>query len=280
MEEKKQNLGIPIAIVIAGVAIAISINHSGNTAANTAAISKLSIDHPIAENLDLDLKEFSECVENKTFADEVSKQHDFGVSLGLRGTPHSMVILRDGTGFRINGAYPYQTVELTIEAALSGVGAGKIQQFLDMFQEEGITEEDLNIFVQEQIVPTIEAYQNGEEIEKAEIDPNSIIEKSEEMLSTGHLVGSENAAVTIVEFSDPECPYCAVFHKTMNQVLAKYGETEEVAWRYSFFFPFDSNPQAHPDARSQAEAIECAASIGGEDVYWTYTEEQFTANGL
>ena len=121
MEEKKQNLGIPIAIVIAGVAIAISINHSGNTAANTAAISKLSIDHPIAENLDLDLKEFSECVENKTFADEVSKQHDFGVSLGLRGTPHSMVILRDGTGFRINGAYPYQTVELTIEAALSGV---------------------------------------------------------------------------------------------------------------------------------------------------------------
>ena len=63
MEEKKQNLGIPIAIVIAGVAIAISINHSGNTAANTAAISKLSIDHPIAENLDLDLKEFSECVE-------------------------------------------------------------------------------------------------------------------------------------------------------------------------------------------------------------------------
>ncbi|MCK5095969.1 MAG: thioredoxin domain-containing protein [Candidatus Pacebacteria bacterium] len=276
MEEKKQNLGVPVAIVIAGIAIAGAIIYSNNT----TAASKLSTDHPIAESLGLDIKKFSECVENKTFADEISKQHDLGVSLGLQGTPHSIVILKDGTGYRINGAYPYNTVALTIEAALSGVSTEKIQHFLDMFQEQGITEEDINSYVQKKIIPTIEAYQNGEEVAKTEIDSASIVERKDEILSTGHLLGNENAAVTVVEFSDMECPYCPRFHSTMDQVYKEYEETGEVAWRYSSFFPFDSNPQAHPNARAQAEAVECAASVGGEDMFWAYIEKQFTANGL
>lgn len=114
----------------------------------------------IATDLGLDIVSFNTCIENKTFAESVSEQHNLSYNtLGLRGTPHSVVILEDGTGYRINGAYPIDTVAITLEAALAGVETGKIQKFLDMFQEQGTTEESLNEYVQREFIPAIIAAQ-------------------------------------------------------------------------------------------------------------------------
>ena len=121
----------------------------------------------IANDLGLDTASFNACMENNTFADSVSKQQDLSYNtLGLRGTPHSIVILEDGTGYQINGAYPIDTVAITLEAALAGVGAGKIQRFLDMFQEQGVTEATINAYVQTEFIPAITAAQGA--IESAE----------------------------------------------------------------------------------------------------------------
>jgi protein-disulfide isomerase len=86
-----------------------------------------------------------------------------------------------------------------------------------------------------------------------------------------HILGSRDAAITIVEYSDFECPFCASFHKTMDQVMEKYGSTGEVAWVYRHF-PLD---QIHPDARPAAEASECVAELGGNDAFWSYTKLLF-----
>src|SRR5689334_2607197 len=37
-----------------------------------------------------------------------------------------------------------------------------------------------------------------------------------------HIVGSRNAKVVIVEYSDTECPFCKVFHGTMRQIVTQY----------------------------------------------------------
>lgn len=114
----------------------------------------------IATNLSLDITAFNACIENGDFAESVDTQHSFAYdTLGLRGTPHSVVILQDGTGYKINGAYPIDTVAITIEAALAGVGAGKIQAFLDMFQDRTTTEESINAYVQSEFIPAIQAAQ-------------------------------------------------------------------------------------------------------------------------
>jgi len=63
--------------------------------------------------------------------------------------------------------------------------------------------------------------------------------------------GSEKAEVTVVEFSDFECPYCSRFADTMEQVLADYGDKVKFTYRH---FPLSF----HAQAQKAAEAFECA----------------------
>ena len=94
-----------------------------------------------------------------------------------------------------------------------------------------------------------------------------------------HIRGAKNPVLTIIEYSDFECPYCKNFHVTMEQVLQKYGD--EVAWVYRHF-PLDceDNESAqcrvlHENARIEAIASECVARIGGNDAFWKYADAIF-----
>lgn len=93
-----------------------------------------------------------------------------------------------------------------------------------------------------------------------------------EVTDNDHILGNPNAELVIVEFSDIDCPYCAVFHATMHRIMDEYGLDGDVAWVYRNF-PLDS---LHPDARAKAESAECVASLGGNDVYWKYLDALFT----
>lgn len=86
-----------------------------------------------------------------------------------------------------------------------------------------------------------------------------------------HIIGSRDAEITIVEYSDFECPYCANFHKTMEQVMSEYKDGGKVAWVYRHF-PLD---QIHPDARPASEASECVAELGGDEAFWNYSKLLF-----
>ncbi len=100
----------------------------------------------------------------------------------------------------------------------------------------------------------------------------------EPVSSEDHILGSINAPLKIVEFSDLECPFCKDFHQTMKQIIEEY--EGQVAWAYRHF-PLDS---IHSKARKEAEATECAAEQGGNDAFWSYVDRLFeitpSNNGL
>jgi len=79
--------------------------------------------------------------------------------------------------------------------------------------------------------------------------------------------GPEDAAVTIVEFSDFQCPYCARFQEeTLPQILSNYGDKVRFVYRD---FPLTS---LHANALNSAEASECADDQGK---YWEYHDLLF-----
>ena len=81
--------------------------------------------------------------------------------------------------------------------------------------------------------------------------------------------GDRNAEISIIEFSDTECPFCKRFHETMDQVVAQYDG--KVNWVYRHF-PLAS---LHAKAQKEAEATECAGELGGNEGFWAYTDRLF-----
>lgn len=82
-------------------------------------------------------------------------------------------------------------------------------------------------------------------------------------------LGSSDAAVTLIEYSDFQCPYCGRYaRETFPQILETYVLTGKI--RYVFKnFPLTS---IHPQAEKAAEAAECA---GEQGKYWEMHEALF-----
>lgn len=80
--------------------------------------------------------------------------------------------------------------------------------------------------------------------------------------------GSKNAPVTIIEFSDFQCPFCARFvAQTLPLIEENYIKTGKVKLVYRDF-PLSF----HPNAQKAAEAAECADE---QDKFWQYHDKIF-----
>ena len=88
-------------------------------------------------------------------------------------------------------------------------------------------------------------------------------------------LGDPNAPVTIVEYSDYQCPFCLRhFQQTMPQLKAEYIDTGRVFYVFKDF-PITS---LHPVAPRIHEAARCAGEFAGSDGYWQ-AHDSFFNNG-
>lgn len=91
-----------------------------------------------------------------------------------------------------------------------------------------------------------------------------------------HIRGDVNAPITLIEYSDFECPFCKRFHPTVLQIMDEY--EGKVRWVYRHF-PLSFHD---PLATSEAVAAECAGDVGGNDDFWEMTDmiyAQTNSNG-
>ena len=83
-------------------------------------------------------------------------------------------------------------------------------------------------------------------------------------------LGPEGAPVTIVEFSDFQCPYCRAAQKTIKRLVQDYPAQVRLAFKH---LPLS----AHPQAMAAAQAAFCA---GRQGRFWQYHDALFAAEDL
>ncbi|MEK6940882.1 MAG: DsbA family protein [Nanoarchaeota archaeon] len=93
--------------------------------------------------------------------------------------------------------------------------------------------------------------------------------------------GDSDAPITIIEFSDYQCPFCGRFYtETLPQIKAQYIDTGKARLVFR-----DLPLSFHPSAKPAAEAAECARDQGDDEVYFKYHDKLFenvaawTSNG-
>lgn len=102
---------------------------------------------------------------------------------------------------------------------------------------------------------------------------HSVLPEELSITEKDHIRGNPNARITLVEYSDLQCPFCKRFHPTVQQALEEYGG--QIRWVYKHY-PID---QIHPQARPAGEAAECIGEQKGNEGFWQFVDAVFALQG-
>ena len=186
----------------------------------------------LAANTGVDINKFQSCIDEERYEDRVESDMQGGTDAGVRGTPGNFIVSDSGDVWFVPGAFPFEQIQPFIELALGREGSGVGTQGIEKLSSDMVAK-----------LPVVS--------------------------DQDHIRGNRGAKVTLIEYSDFECPFCARFHPTTLQILDEYGDDVALVYRH---FPLD---QIHPSARPAAIASECIAELGGEEAFWSFVDEVF-----
>ena len=175
-----------------------------------------------ARELGLDMEAYTSCMASNRYADAVVAATNVGVDQGINSTPSFLL-----NGSLLAGAQPLQVFNDAISQVMSG---------------EALAAND----------PA------GAQPQAPLAAPTPATISNDYAAS----LGDPNAKVTIVEYTDYQCPFCQRHvAQTFPQLLSQMIETGRVQYILKDF-PLES---IHPEARRAALAARCA---GEQDAYW------------
>ena len=171
-------------------------------------------------------------------AAKLAESEGLVADFAANGTPHFFI-----NGRRLVGALPYDTFKALVDEQLS-VARGLVQS--------GVPRSGVWKALMKDAKPAPPP-------ERKEVAPATADNPSR---------GAKNAKVTIVEFSDFQCPFCSRATATVEQILAAYPKDVKVVWRH---LPLSF----HADAALAAEAAQEAFAQGGDAGFWKYHDVLF-----
>ena len=190
-----------------------------------------------AKDLKLDKKKFEACLDNGERADAVTADSTYGTELGVQGTPGFFI-----NGRFLGGAFPFEVFKEIIDKELAGTSTGACLDY----------SEELQQYCQDE--------------QNQAFKPVAV----EVAVGNSPSIGSKDAKVTIVEFSDFECPYCARAYTTVKQIQEAYPNDVKIVYKN---LPLTN---IHQYAQKAAEASVCASDQGK---FWEMHDKMFESQG-
>lgn len=84
--------------------------------------------------------------------------------------------------------------------------------------------------------------------------------------STDFIEGTEKEGVYVIEYSDPECPFCVNYYPTLKKAREEYKNKVAFIYRH---FPLT---EIHSHAFDESKAITCAGKLGGPTKFYEYMD--------
>ncbi len=158
------------------------------------------------------------------------------------------------------------------------ISEDKIKKFI---AQRNIPESNVNPQIKEKIVAYLKSAERQEQINEhlAKLTKGNPVEvyfskpRMTANVDAGDapFAGKKDAVVTVVEFSDFQCPYCSKAAETVSQLKKKYGNKIKLAFKH---FPLPM----HPNAKGAAEASMCVHDQNA-DKFWSYHDLLFKNQG-
>ena len=195
-----------------------------------------------AKELGLDVAKFEKDMKDPKFDAEIKADMAEAQKFGARGTPGFFV-----NGRKIVGAQPFANFKKLID------------EILPVAQKAGKKGDALYAELTKGGLDKAEAPKRKE---RPKEDPNKVYNVP---AGTSYFKGGKDAKVTIIEFSEFQCPFCSRVNPTMDKIKEKYGNKVKIVFKHNPL-PF------HKDAPMASQA---ALAAGEQGKFWEMHDKMF-----
>ena len=203
-----------------------------------------------AAELGLDVEKVKQAIDTNKYAASIKVDQADAEKVGARGTPAFFI-----NGRPLSGAQPYEAFKKIVDeeianadkAIKAGVPVAQVYDALTRNAKAGAAKPD----AQKPAAPA-----------QAQQDPNAVYKVP---VGTSPQKGPSTAKVTIVQFSDFQCPFCSRVEPTITDLFTDYGKDIRVVWKNN---PLPFHPNAGP-------AAQAAMAAGDQGKFWEMHERLF-----
>jgi protein-disulfide isomerase len=219
---------------------------------NQKELTRANLDKWGAE-LGLDKTKFAKALDTMAHKAVIDADQAFAASIGARGTPHFVI-----NGRKLSGAQPFDAFKTVIDEELK-----KAEDLLKKGVEKKYVYAEF--LRNAKSSPTAAAGAEGERPARPQPDPNAVYKVP---VGDEPSKGPSDALVTIVQFSDFECPFCGRVEGTVNEIMSTYKNDVRVVWMNN---PLPFHKNATPAAQASLEAF----AQGGAKKFWAFHAKMF-----
>jgi protein-disulfide isomerase len=208
-----------------------------------------------AQQVGLNMDRFRAALDNHTHQASITRDQQAAAQIGAQGTPAFFI-----NGRQLMGAQPYEAFDTVVREEIAGAqrmvasGTPRNQVYASLMRGARTSP-----------APEPNAPTKAPPEARPQPDPAAIYRVP---VGESPVKGPANALVTIVEFSEFQCPFCSRVLPTQAQIRETYGNDVR--------FVFKHNPLPfHPNAMPAAEAaMEVQAQLG-DDAFWQFHDTMF-----